>query len=111
MPELLKYIECSDCGFTHLSGVSCCPECGSFSIIEKNSEGKGSIYTFTIPARSMIEKHRDKYPYAIAVIETTEGFRMSTVVDNIDESALTIGDTVRFKEIDSASGPIFTVDA
>ena len=109
MSEVLKYVECEDCTFKHPAGVSCCPECGSFSIVEKSSTGEGSIYTFTIPARSMIPKHKDRYPYAIAVVELKEGFRISTLVDKIDENTLKIGERVHFKEIEAGSGPIFTL--
>ena len=109
MSDILKYVECEECAFAHPAGVSCCPECGSSSIVEKSSTGEGSIYTFSIPARAMVAKHKDKYPYAFAVVETKEGFKISTLVDKIDESTLKIGDKVRFKEIEAGSGPIFTL--
>ena len=109
MSETLTYVECKDCSFKHPSGVSCCPECGSFSIVEKDSSGEGSIYAFTIPARISIPKHKDKYPYALAVVEAKEGFKISTLVDKIDESTLKIGDSVRFKGEEAGTGPIFTL--
>ena len=107
MSEKLYYIECSDCKFKHPAGVQCCPQCGSFNFETKVSSGNGFIYTFTVPAKALTGHHKHRYPFAVAVVETSEGVRLSTIVEGIQENNVKIGDKVRLKAIEEETGPIF----
>ena len=107
--EVLKGVKCEDCSFTHPIGVACCPACGSEKITEFNSSGKGSIFTYTVSSFVPVGRHKDRAPYVVAVVETEEGMRLSTIIDDADPENVKIGDAVAFAGFEEKTGPLFKV--
>ncbi len=109
MSEALKGLECGSCGFKHPEGISVCPRCGSAELKEFDSSGKGEIYTYTVSTFVPAGRHKHRAPYVIAVVETEEGMRLSTIVDDADVEKVKIGDKVVFDKIEEGTGPLFKV--
>ena len=107
MSEKLKAVKCEDCGFSHPTGVACCPACGSEKIVEFESSGKGKIYTYTVSTFVPAGRHKDRAPYIVAVVETEEGVKLSTIVDGADPDKVKIGDDVVFSGYEEGTGPVF----
>ena len=103
----LTGVRCGDCNFTHPTGVSICPNCGTGKITTFDYTGKGKIYTFTVSTFVPAGPHKARAPYVIAVVETEEGMRLSTIVDVADPEKVKIGDSVVFKGYEENVGPVF----
>jgi uncharacterized OB-fold protein len=55
------------------------------------SEGKGSLFTYTIARRPTHPAFADRVPYVIAVVELAEGPRMTTNLIDCTFDAVSIG--------------------
>ena len=107
MSEKLNAVKCDDCGFKHPAGVACCPACGSMKISAFESTGKGKIYTYTISTFVPAGRHKHRAPYVVAVVETDDGVKLSTIVEGADPEKVKIGDEVVFAGYEEKTGPIF----
>lgn len=60
-----------------------CPYCGDSSRLSyRESEGRGTVYTFTVCHRPGHPYFKDAVPYVVAMVELAEGVRiMSNIVD------------------------------
>ena len=78
----LLYQQCKDCGEVVFFPKELCSNCMSRNLEWIESQGKGKIYTFTVTYAGAPPEFSADGPYALAIIEMDEGFRlMSNIVD------------------------------
>lgn len=95
---------CRDCGQAHHYPRPHCPFCGSAHTEWLACSGEATVYSFSIMRAA-------PRPTAVAVVELTEGPRLTTVIVNADVHALAIGDAVRVTTLPGENGvavPVFT---
>ena len=90
--------KCNHCGESHYYPRVHCPFCGSGDTVWQEVSGKGTVYSYSIVARS-------RRPLAPAIIELDEGVRISSVIADADVYALKIGDTVQVQFMPTHEGP------
>ena len=85
----LEAEKCTGCGYIAFPSRQICPECGqkSFEMIRLRPEGK--ILTYTI-IQVAADNFSTQTPFAVAIIETTDGARLTAqVVDCAPEEVAT----------------------
>ena len=85
----LEAEKCTSCGYIAFPARQICPDCGkkSFKMIALKPEG--TILTYTI-IHVASEAFSTQTPFAVAIIETTEGARLTAqVVDCAPEEVVT----------------------
>jgi uncharacterized OB-fold protein len=68
-----------------------CPGCLSDQLTWTTVEGLGTVYTFTVAEQPTAPPFADEVPQLLAVVELTEGVRVSTTLVDVDRDALTVG--------------------
>lgn len=95
---------CDDCGIVIWYPRAHCPSCASLNTSWTQAEGFGSVYTFTVVHRSMVEGFRDAVPYVIAYVELDEGPRVLTNIVDCDPESVEIGQRVSAVFHDTGNG-------
>jgi uncharacterized protein len=83
--------QCSECDRFRFYPRSICPFCFSDQFVWKHSDGRGSIYSFTVIHRPPAPSFRSRVPYVLALIDLEEGVRMMSNVVDCDPHAVEIG--------------------
>lgn len=79
----LIYQHCNACNTPQFFPRSWCQYCGSDRIKWLDSDGVGTIHTFTVIRRATeLPQFAQKVPYVVAYIDLEEGFRMCSNVIN-----------------------------
>lgn len=87
----LRYQRCDACKQPQFYPRPFCAKCGSPKLNWATSKGQGSVYAVTTVERAPTEDFRALQPYAIALIDLDEGFRMMAHA----EIGIRIGDRVQ----------------
>jgi uncharacterized protein len=87
----LLYQTCSACKQVQFYPRPFCAKCGGDKLSWATSKGTGTIYAVTTVERAPTDDFRALQPYAIALVDLDEGFRMMAHAD----SSVAIGDRVR----------------
>ncbi len=95
---------CDDCATFIWYPRGHCPACGSLRTSWHQASGHGTVYTFTVVHRSMLEGFRDALPYVIAYVELDEGPRILTNIVGCDPDALEVGAPVNVVFHDTGQG-------
>ncbi len=74
--ERLLYQHCRNCDEVIFFPKYLCPNCMSHDLEWLQSSGRGKILTFTVTYESAPPAFYAAVPYAVAIIELEEGFRM-----------------------------------
>lgn len=103
----LRYQACRDCGTVQLIPRSLCSNCQSRHLEWKLSSAVGTVLSFTVVQRAPIAAFQPEVPYAIAIVDMDEGFRLMVNCEAALQSTLAIGLKVRigFKEIEGMKLP------
>ena len=108
----LRYQVCNACSGVVFYPRRHCPHCMSFDLRWETSKGAGAIYSFTIIRQIGHPFFRTRAPYAVALIDLDEGFRLMShvIVDKEAVDSVTIGQRVRvaWEDYDEVSLPVFT---
>jgi uncharacterized OB-fold protein len=91
----LRYQVCRACGGPQFYPRALCARCGATELDWRRSSGEGTIHALTVVHRAPSPAFRDAVPYAIALVDLAEGFRMMANVVGTDPTRLAIGDRVR----------------
>jgi len=99
---------CDGCAHAWYFRRDFCPACGARSISRRQASGFGTVHAVTLVTRAPSEALRAHAPYAIALIDADEGFRLMAHV--VPEAR--IGDRVRatFHVFGAATVPLFVLD-
>lgn len=83
-----------------------CPKTGSTDLEWRVSQGLGTVHATTVV------HPQQGGPYNVALIDVDEGFRLMSRVEDIDPTAVKIGQRVKFRvhpaESDEPPYPVFT---
>lgn len=72
----LCYQCCSGCGAAQSPARFACHACGSSELHWRTASGRGRIHAITVVQRAPTEEFRALAPYALALVELDEGFRV-----------------------------------
>jgi len=88
--------QCLDCGEPYYYPRANCPHCLSGETEWLETEGEGTIYTYTVTHQVGIAytDFDSATPYVLAYVELDEGPRMLTNVVNCDHDDLSVGQRV-----------------
>ena len=107
----LRIQRCVDCGKPFLDPRPVCPDCGSVNVEWFTASGRATLYSYVINYRPA-PGFEDDGPYAIAVVELTEGPRMMTnltgVPNTSEDLVLDMPLRVTFEPRGEVYLPVFT---
>ena len=87
----LRFQRCGQCGtFRHVPR-ELCAVCGSFNWEWTRTNGKGTVFTYTVVARALHPGFAQAVPYAAVVVELEEGVRLLSNVIDCPADELRIG--------------------
>ena len=87
----LRYQTCAHCKQAQFYPRPFCAKCGGDKLSWAKSNGNGTVYAITTVERAPTEDFRALQPYAIALVDLDEGFRMMAHAD----IGVAIGDRVQ----------------
>jgi uncharacterized protein len=82
---------CDECATWVYYPRSRCPHCLSDRLTWTEVDGRGALYTFTVAVQPTAPPFADEAPQLLAVVELTEGVRVSTTLVDVAPDAITIG--------------------
>ncbi len=74
--EGIAYQACAGCGGVWYFHRTFCPSCGRPDPQERQASGAGAVHAVTLVTRAPTEELRACVPYAIALVDADEGFRL-----------------------------------
>lgn len=77
----LLYQHCTSCQRNVFPARRFCPYCASPDFEWRESGGRGRIYSFSVLERGAIAAFAAAAPYAIAIVELDEGFRITSRIE------------------------------
>jgi uncharacterized OB-fold protein len=86
--------KCSDCGFLAFPPRLVCPECGKREFETISLTPAGTILTYTI-CHVAADYFATETPFAVGIIETDDGARLTTQIVDCDHEEIEIGKRVR----------------
>ena len=92
---VLSYQYCVACDRPQFYPRSLCVGCGGTSLDWRASRGLGTVHAVTVVHRPPTAAFRAEVPYAIALVDLDEGFRMMANVVGGAPEMVAIGDRVR----------------
>ena len=109
--HVLRYQRCDDCGTIVFFPRRHCTGCLGSALSWHTAAGEGQIYSFSVVRLSRHPFFRTQVPYAVALVDLDEGFRMlSNILASGDPGAvLTIGQRVlvEWEDHGELSFPVF----
>ncbi|CAG9274781.1 conserved hypothetical protein [Paraburkholderia unamae] len=110
---VLRYQICSHCEKVQHIPRARCVHCFKEALTWKPSKGRGRILSFTVVHRAPTPAFRAQAPYALAIVDMDEGFRLMVDVRDGAQRDLKIDQpvTIAFHEIDGVSLPYAEVEA
>jgi len=93
----LSYQRCAACGRVQFYPRVLCAACGGRALDWERSAGLGRVHAVTVVYRAPSPAFRADVPYAIALVDLDEGFRMMANVVGCDPETVAIGDRVRLR--------------
>ena len=81
----LRYQQCDDCDTIVFYPRRHCTGCLGLNLTWNTSAGQGVIYSYSVVVVSRDPAFSDNVPYAIALVDLDEGFRMFTNITGVDD--------------------------
>lgn len=103
--------QCKSCGAKHFMPRHLCPQCWSDQLKWVDSQGQGTVHTFSVVHRAPTPDFGSHTPYVIAMIDLDEGPRMFANIVGEGALQVAIGDRVTVVFEDRGEGnklPQFT---
>ena len=89
--EELLLQRCNDCGRFQFYPRPLCVNCMSRSLEWVRSSGKGAVYSFTVTHQTTTPGFAQELPYVFAIVELTEGVRLTTNIVGCPPEQVYIG--------------------
>jgi hypothetical protein len=104
---VLRYQRCAQCGTVQRIPRSLCAHCHATALTWHDAAGFGRVLSHTTVHRAPSAAFREEVPYAIALIDMDEGFRLMTNVAGGASAPLAIGARVRigFRNVEGVALP------
>jgi uncharacterized OB-fold protein len=90
----LEAAQCDQCKYVSFPPRLVCPECGNKTFTQTKLRAEGKILTYTI-IHVAAEAFARQTPFAVAIIETKDGVRLTTQVVDCKPEEVEIGKTVK----------------
>jgi uncharacterized OB-fold protein len=90
----LLYQRCPSCGRAQFYPRPACAGCGGETLEWRRSDGRGTVHAVTVVYRPPTAAFKLDVPYAVALVDLDEGFRMMANIIGADPEAIAIGDRV-----------------
>ena len=90
----LEAAKCTECGYIAFPPRLVCPDCSGQSFTSFNLEPKGKILTYTI-IHIAADTFSTEAPFAVGIIETEDGARLTAQVVDCKPEEIAIGKKVR----------------
>lgn len=87
----LIYQHCRACGHEYAPYQPVCPNCWSEDLEDRESCGRGTIYTFSTVYRAPTPAFKPDLPYVVALVELEEGFYLTTNIIDCPAEEVHIG--------------------
>jgi uncharacterized OB-fold protein len=94
---------CEGCGKACYYPRFVCPHCHSTNLIDFEASGRGTIYSYTVTTRGILE-YAKAGAYVLAMIELDEGPKMVSNLVDCDPAELAIGQRVEVVFADTGGG-------
>ena len=91
----LRYKRCAGCGRVQFYPRALCAGCGGVDLAWQRSRGDGTVHAVTLVHRAPSAAFKADVPYAVALVDVDEGFRMMANIVGGDPARVAIGDRVR----------------
>lgn len=91
----LRYQRCTGCGRVQFYPRVLCAGCGGVDLAWQRSRGEGTVHAVTLVYRAPSAAFKADLPYAVALVDVDEGFRMMANIVGGDPTHVAIGDRVR----------------
>ncbi|MEA2071919.1 MAG: Zn-ribbon domain-containing OB-fold protein [Asgard group archaeon] len=91
----LEGTKCRDCGQLYFPSRERCVECNSLNVEPYLFEGTGEIITFSW-VYTAPKGFENRTPYCLAIVELTEGPRLTTQIIGLNKGEVKIGMEVEF---------------
>jgi uncharacterized OB-fold protein len=101
--DVLLLQRCTQCDTAIWYPRYVCPSCHSIELANFEASGHGTVYSFTLTTRGILE-YQDCGPYVLALVELAEGPKMMTNIVEIDPANLVIGQQVEVVFHDTGAG-------
>ena len=97
---------CTDCARWVFYPRSNCPGCLGNALEWHAVSGRGELHTFTISRIPTVAMFEDEVPQLLAVVELSEGIRLTTTLVEVAEEDIKIGMPLEpvFESIDGGEG-------
>lgn len=82
---------CRDCDRYQFYPRPLCVHCWGEDLQWVRSEGRGTVYSYSIVRQNMMPGFAQEVPYVFAVVELEEGVRMSTNIVRCEPDKVTVG--------------------
>lgn len=99
----LLYQRCEACARVQTYPRTHCAACHGTALGWHRSERRGRLVSFTTVHRAANPAFQDRVPYALALVDVDEGFRLMMNVDHV--RPLAIGDAVEITFARDGDGP------
>ncbi len=83
--------KCSNCGSIQFYPRTCCIKCMSKNTEWVKSSGKGVVHTFSVVNQNIAPGFSKELPYVYAIVELSEGVRLTTNIVGCSPSEVHIG--------------------
>lgn len=100
---------CDRCGHQWFTPTAVCPACRSPEWTWTDSDGRGSVHSYTVVHRAPVEGFQ--VPYVLADIDMDEGWHMLSDVVGCDPSTVRIGMDVQVTWLEVADAAVLPVFA
>jgi uncharacterized OB-fold protein len=85
----LLYQRCGACGEVNMKPAWSCAFCGEVALVWEHSEGRGTLYSWTVVWRPQHPSFQ--VPYSPAIVELDEGFYVMTAIVGCEPDQLHAG--------------------
>jgi uncharacterized OB-fold protein len=104
----LTYQKCNDCGNVVFYPRQHCTSCGSKNLSWHDSQGLGTVYSYSVVRQNRHPSFKDLGAYAVAYVDLDEGFRMLSNIVGVRDPVndVKIGQRVKVQWEDQEGGQV-----
>lgn len=102
--HVLVHQRCASCDAVVFPLRTVCPWCGSETLDERESTGRGIIHSYTTQYRAGHPVLADRVPSTLVLVDLEEGFRVLADLPDADPGTVAVGQPVAavFDDVDDA---------
>jgi uncharacterized OB-fold protein len=95
--------QCGTCGRRQYPPLPRCRFCHSAELSWQDAEPVGSLYSWIVVRHPLVERHRDRVPFAVGLVEIEPGVRVVALLD-IPGDELEAEQTIALRAVPTAGG-------